>query len=83
MGSRNGPYNYDFLKGSKVRVKERAFLESFRQNWNYHDPLQLQQLDFAGKESVVICLGIYFGGDELYLLADIPGIWHEQCLEPA
>ena len=25
----------------------------------------------------------YHGGDIIYKLVDIPGIWHEQCLSPA
>ena len=27
-------------------------------------------------------VSFYFGGDELYRLKDIPGIWHEVCLRP-
>jgi hypothetical protein len=81
MGSTKGPYVAEFLTGSKVRVKDRAFLEAFRQSWHYHHPLQPEQLGFAGREAQIIGGGVYHGGDELYTLADIPGIWHEQCLE--
>jgi hypothetical protein len=28
----------------------------------------------------VAAIGYYHGGDVLYTLNDIPGIWHEQCL---
>jgi len=82
MGSKKGPYKAEFLKGSRVRVKDRAFLESFRKRWHYHHPLQPEQLDFAGREAEVVGASVYHGRDELYELADIPGIWHEQCLEP-
>jgi hypothetical protein len=29
---------------------------------------------------VVKQTGIYFGGDVLYWLEDVPGTWHERCL---
>ena len=82
MGRTKGAYKAEFPKGSKVRVRDRAFLESFLQSWRYHHPLQSEQIDFAGRETEVVGASVYHGGDELYELADIPGIWHEQCLEP-
>jgi len=36
-----------------------------------------------GTASVVEEVSFYHGGDELYKLKDIPGLWHEQCLSAA
>ncbi len=83
MGKRNGPYNADFPEGTRVRVRDRAFLELFMAAWKLHDPLESSQRDFAGKVSSVRSLGYHHGGDELYWLSDIPGTWHEACLENA
>ena len=50
-------------------------------DWNFHNPLQQMQLDYASKETKIRTIGFYHGGDVLYELVDIPGIWHEVCLE--
>src|SRR5438552_2342700 len=44
-------YIEQFPKGSKVRVRDRVFLEMFRQTWRFHDPLQAEQLGFADREA--------------------------------
>ena len=74
-------YTEQFPKGSKVRVRDRAFLETFRQTWRFHDPLQAEQLGFADRDAEVASVGFYHGGDVLYTLVGIPGIWHEQCIQ--
>lgn len=28
-------------------------------------------------------VGFYHGGDELYKLSQVPGVWHQQCLKEA
>jgi hypothetical protein len=76
-------YKASFAQGSKVRVAAPAVLENFRKTWKYHHPLQPEQLQFAGAEAVVKSVGFYHGGDPLYELEDIPGIWNEPCLESA
>ena len=81
MGQDQGIYTERFPKGSKVRVKDSAFLESFRQRWAHHHPLAAEQIGYAGRATEVASVGFYNGGDELYTLIGIPGIWHEQCLE--
>jgi hypothetical protein len=81
MGHTKGPYNLEFEKGSRVRVRDAAFLEAFRKSWAYHHPLQTEQIAFAGREAEVATASVYHGGDELYTLVDVPGIWHEQCLQ--
>jgi hypothetical protein len=81
MGQDRGIYVEQFPKGSKIRVKESTFLESFRQTWAYHHPLDAKQIDYANRDAKVASVAFYHGGDVLYTLEGIPGIWHEQCLK--
>lgn len=76
-------YREKFPAGSLVRIAEMAELEEFRRTWRYHHKLERTQLVYAGKFAEVEGIGFYHGGDVLYELRDIPGIWHEQCLGPA
>jgi hypothetical protein len=69
--------------GSEVRVVPRARLEDFRRTWRYHHALEEGQLRYAGALAPVASVGFYHGGDVLYTLKDIPGIWHEVCLDSA
>jgi hypothetical protein len=80
MGRTRGPYNADFPVGTKVRVADKAFLEEFKKTWRYHHPLDADQLNHAGATAEVEKVGYYHGGDELYWLKGLPGVWHEQCL---
>lgn len=66
-----------------MRIKSREFLLEFKRTWKFHHPLEDLQLDYAGQFAMVIEVGFYFGGDELYTLKDVPGIWNEGCLEQA
>jgi hypothetical protein len=77
------PYKAIFPEGSKVRIAATAVLEEFQKTWKYHHPLQPEQLQFAGVTAVVKSVGFYHGGDQLYVLEDVPGIWNEPCLEAA
>jgi len=81
MGKTKGPYNEEFLRGSKVRIANRAFLEKFLNTWKLHNKLQPYQLEYAGQTAEVESVAFYHGGYELYTLKGIKGIWHEQCLE--
>jgi hypothetical protein len=74
------PYKEAFPKGSKIRVADRAFLELFTQEWKYHHKLKPEQLAYADREAKVKGVGFYHGGDPVYALEDIPGLWLEQCL---
>ena len=80
MGKTRGPYKLEFPEGTRVCIASRPELERFQREWRLHDPLQLEQLDFADRISTVARTGIYHGGDELYWFDDIPGTWHECCL---
>lgn len=73
-------YNAVFEVGQKVRIANRDFLECFQKTWKYHNPLTSEQIDYHDKIAVVESVGFYHGGDVLYRLVDITGIWHEQCL---
>jgi len=75
------PYQEQFPKGSAVRVRDRAELEAFKKGWRYHHPLEVAQLTCAGKEGRVTSAGFYHGGDVLYEIQAMPGLWHEECLE--
>lgn len=80
MGRLKGPYNAEFPAGTHVRLADRDSLEEFKRTWRYHHPLTEEQLDYAGRTALVKSAGYYHGGDELYTLDGIPGIWHERCL---
>jgi hypothetical protein len=73
-------YKEKFPAGSRVRIAEMEELEKFQRTWRYHHKLEPTQLAYAGKLAEVKGVSFYHGGDVLYELRDIPGIWHEQCL---
>jgi hypothetical protein len=75
-------YNEDYPVGSTVRIVDAARLREFQQTWKYHNKLRPEQLEQAGRVAEVEKVGFYHGGDVLYELRGIPGVWHEQCLEP-
>ena len=81
MGKTAGPYREEFPVGSQVKIQDEATLESFRKEWKLHNPLTKEQVAFAGSVSLVEKVGFYHGGDELYSLKGIPGLWHECCLQ--
>jgi hypothetical protein len=74
------PYEESFPAGSQVQIADRSVLEQFLKTWRFHNPLKAEQLAFAGREAKVASVGFYHGGDPLYVLEGIPGVWHEQCL---
>ena len=73
-------YKEAFPKGTRVRIADRAFLELFRSEWKFHHKLQPDQLDYAERETRVADVGFYHGGDPVYELEDVPGLWLEQTL---
>jgi hypothetical protein len=81
MGKNKGVYQEEFPVGSVVRIADRQTLEKFMAEWKFHHPLEPSQLQFAGRRTEVERVNFYHGGDELYELKRIPGIWHESCLE--
>jgi len=77
------PYNAAFPVGTNVRIASRERLERHCREWKYHHKLQPVQLEFGGSISTVKEVSFYHGGDQLYVLNDVPGIWHEDLLEKA
>jgi hypothetical protein len=66
---------------TRVRIASRPRLEEFLRTWRFHHPLEAEQLPHAGRIATVKAVGYYHGGDVLYELAEVPGLWHEQLLE--
>jgi hypothetical protein len=76
-------YKEDFLVGSKVCIADARQLQEFQLTWKFHHNLNPEQLAYAGQIAEVEKVSFYHGGDVLYELYGIPGIWHEKCLGPA
>jgi hypothetical protein len=71
----------NFEIGETVQIADRAGLDEFFY-WKFHHPLQPNQLQHAGIIAVIVQSYMYHGGDILYELSEIPGIWHQQLLKP-
>ncbi|HWZ99250.1 MAG TPA: hypothetical protein VN025_15945 [Candidatus Dormibacteraeota bacterium] len=48
--------------------------------WRYHHKLRPEQLEYADRVATVLDVGWYHGGDPVYKLENIPGLWLDQCL---
>lgn len=83
MGKTKGSYKAEFPVGTWVLVADRQTLENFMDEWKWHHPLEASLLQFAGRCAQVESMSFYHGGDELYQLKGLPGIWHESCLKSA
>jgi hypothetical protein len=73
-------YQERFAVGAPVQIASREALDTFQREWTFHNPLTAEQLAFAGHQAIVTKVGYYHGGDPLYCLRDVPGVWHEACL---
>jgi hypothetical protein len=80
MGETKFLYREKYPKGSTVEIAKRDVLDDFLQTWKLHSRLQAEELDYAGKTGKIKSVGFYHGGDVLYEIDDVPGIWHECCL---
>jgi hypothetical protein len=76
------PYKEAYPVGTEVRIADRPSLESFRATWRYHHKLRSEQVPYADRIAKVEEVGFYHGGDPVYKLEGIPGLWLEQCLCP-
>lgn len=74
------PYKSRFEVGDEVRIESSEFLTRFAKEWRFHNPLAPEQLPFAGRVARVRDVGFYHGGDALYVLDGVPGVWHDECL---
>jgi hypothetical protein len=75
------PYHARYPAGSTVKIASRKILDDFFLSWRYHHKLVQQQFEFSDRVVEVKSIGFYHGGDVLYELVGVPGIWHEQCLQ--
>ena len=80
MGKTKGLNQADFEVGTDVRIADRAFLEQFLEAGQYHHELEPEQLEYADRVAKVGKVEFFHGGDEIYTLEGIPGVWHEECL---
>jgi hypothetical protein len=80
MGKTKGLNKAEFEVGDEVRIADRAFLESFMEAGQYHNELETEQLEYAGRTAKVKEVSFFHGGDEIYTLQGVPGVWHEECL---
>ena len=80
MGRTKGLNKMEFEVGSQVRIADRVFLESLLDAGQYHNELEPEQLEYAGQVARVKQATFFHGGDEIYMLEGIPGVWHEECL---
>ena len=83
MGKTKGLNVAEFTVGSEVRIADHGFLEEFLEAGQYHNELEPEQLDYAGRVAKVKSVEFFHGGDEIYTLEGIPGVWHEECLSAA
>lgn len=83
MGKTKGLNRAEFEVGTEVRIAPRAFLEEFLEAGQYHNELEPGQVAFAGRVARVKAVDFFTGGDEIYTLEGIPGVWHEECLSAA
>ncbi|HXA57229.1 MAG TPA: hypothetical protein VNU84_07300 [Candidatus Acidoferrum sp.] len=83
MGKIKGLNVAEFEVGSQVRIANRAFLEEFLEAGQYHNELEPEQLEYAERTAKVQSVDFFHGGDEIYKLEGIPGVWHEECLSAA
>ena len=74
-------YREKYPVGSLVRIGKREALEEFRRSWKLYNKLMPDQLDYGGKTGKIKSVGFYHGGDVLYEIEGVPGIWHECCVE--
>ena len=83
MGRTKGLNVAEFEVGSQVRIADRSFLESFLEAGQYHNELEPEQIEYADRVAKVKEVNFFTGGDEIYTLEEIPGVWHEECLATA
>jgi hypothetical protein len=83
VGKTKGVNVAEFEVGAEVRIADRSFLEKFLEAGQYHNELEPEQLEYAGRTAKVTSVTFFHGGDEIYKLDGIPGVWHEECLSTA
>lgn len=82
MGLNGNTRGREFGVGTHVQIRDGEYLRNFQAYWSFHNNLVPEQFAYAGRIAVVSQVLHYHGGDELYSLAGIPGVWHAACLRP-
>lgn len=75
-------YLAQFPLGTRVRAADREDSSAFNENGVSITRFK-PTTSHAGSHAVVSDVGFYHGGDVLYTLENVPGVWHERCLEKA
>ncbi|HWY62745.1 MAG TPA: hypothetical protein VNW15_12665 [Rhizomicrobium sp.] len=76
-------YGFDkYQIGEIVLIDSPESLAAFARTWKRHHPLHPRQFAFAGQTAKIANSLLYHGGDILYELEGIPGLWHQQLLSP-
>jgi hypothetical protein len=60
-------YHSAFDGGEYVRIVEVEALRRFQQSWKWHNPLQEEQLAYAGKDVRIVGVSYYHGGTPLWM----------------
>lgn len=76
-------YHARYPAGTWVRIVPRHDLETFARAWFSRHDFQPEQLAYAGRLAQVRDVPCYYAGDALYHCNGIPGMWHEDCLQPS
>jgi hypothetical protein len=69
-----------FQIGETVQIASREILDEFSRTWKFHHPLQSSQFQHAGRTARITNSFMYHGGDILYELETVPGLWHQQLV---
>jgi hypothetical protein len=70
-----------FQVGEAVQIVSRETLNEFSRTWKLHHRLQSNQFQHADQIARVTNSFMYHGGDILYELEGMPGLWHQQLLK--
>ena len=80
MGKRTVLTKRSFPRVAKSKLRTVLFWKTSTEQWKSQHNLKPEQLGFADEIASVSSVGFYHGGDELYELEGVPGLWHEACL---
>jgi hypothetical protein len=69
-----------FQVDETVQIACSETLNEFSRTWKLHHSLQSNQFQHAGQIARVKNSFMYHGGDILYELEGMPGLWHQQLL---
>ena len=67
-------YHSAFDAGEYVTIADLETLQAFQQSWEWHHPLEDEQLAFAGTNDRIAGVSYYHGGTTLYEFAETPAI---------